>query len=251
MIKNLYSFLFVGIFSVSSFQLIADNPVTSDSQEPVVAAEEVSETVVAEESSSDTVAPASADDEVELTKISVTGSRIKRTDIEGPQPLVIITSDDIAKGGFLSVYEAVAAVAQNTGQETSGGIGAFQSAANANSINLRDFGPGRTLVLINGKRRANYPYPEGEGDASFSWNRIPISLVERIEILTSGASAIYGSDAVAGVINVILVNGLEDTSVQVRYSEHAPLTNRSTAESFSLELSGGKYFDNGSMVWGY
>jgi len=251
MIKNLYSFLFVGIFSVSSFQLIADNPVTSDSQEPVVAAEEVSETVVAEESSSDTVAPASADDEVELTKISVTGSRIKRTDIEGPQPLVIITSDDIAKGGFLSVYEAVAAVAQNTGQETSGGIGAFQAAANANSINLRDFGPGRTLVLINGKRRANYPYPEGEGDASFSWNRIPISLVERIEILTSGASAIYGSDAVAGVINVILVNGLEDTSVQVRYSEHAPLTNRSTAESFSLELSGGKYFDNGSMVWGY
>ncbi|MEL1233173.1 MAG: TonB-dependent receptor, partial [Candidatus Neomarinimicrobiota bacterium] len=174
-----------------------------------------------------------------------------RTDLEGPQPLVVITSDDINKGGFLSVYEAVASVSQNTGTNVVGGIGAFQDAANANSINLRDFGPGRTLILINGKRRANYPYPEGEGDASFSWNRIPISIVERIEILTAGASAIYGSDAVAGVINVILVDGLEDTSVQVRYSEHAPATNRTAGESFNVEISGGKYFDNGSMVWGY
>ena len=54
-----------------------------------------------------------------------------------------------------------------------------------NQLNLRDFGPGRTLVLVNGLRRANYPYPSGEGDASFNWNRIPIGIVERIEILTS------------------------------------------------------------------
>ena len=253
MIKNLYySFLFIMFFSVGAVQLNADNPVTPESEDSAPVVEQTSETVE-QEASAETSAPASAasDDEVELTKISVTGSRIKRTDLEGPQPLVVITSDDIDKGGFLSVYEAVASVAQNTGTNATGGIGAFQNAANANSINLRDFGPGRTLVLINGKRRANYPYPEGEGDASFSWNRIPISIVERIEILTSGASAIYGSDAVAGVINVILVDGLEDTSVQVRYSEHAPATNRTAGESFNVEISGGAYFDNGSMVWGY
>ena len=253
MIKNLYySFLFIMFFSVGAVQLNADNPVTPESEDSAPVVEQTSETVE-QEASTETSAPASAasDDEVELTKISVTGSRIKRTDLEGPQPLVVITSDDIDKGGFLSVYEAVASVAQNTGTNATGGIGAFQNAANANSINLRDFGPGRTLVLINGKRRANYPYPEGEGDASFSWNRIPISIVERIEILTSGASAIYGSDAVAGVINVILVDGLEDTSVQVRYSEHAPATNRTAGESFNVEISGGAYFDNGSMVWGY
>ena len=110
--------------------------------------------------------------------------------------------------------------------------------------------PGRTLVLVNGLRRANYPYPSGEGDASFNWNRIPIGIVERIEILTSGASAVYGADAVAGVVNIILVDGIEDTSVQVRVGAHQPFTNRSAGESVNIEISGGQYFDNGSMVWG-
>ena len=119
-----------------------------------------------------------------------------------------------------------------------------------NQLNLRDFGPGRTLVLVNGLRRANYPYPSGEGDASFNWNRIPIGIVERIEILTSGASAVYGADAVAGVVNIILVDGIEDTSVQVRVGAHQPFTNRSAGESVNIEISGGQYFDNGSMVWG-
>jgi iron complex outermembrane receptor protein len=190
MIKNFYySFFFIMLFSVGAVQLNADNPATPESEDSAQVVEQTSETVEQEaETSAETSAPESAasDDEVELTKISVTGSRIKRTDLEGPQPLVVITSDDINKGGFLSVYEAVASVSQNTGTNVVGGIGAFQDAANANSINLRDFGPGRTLILINGKRRANYPYPEGEGDASFSWNRIPISIVERIEILTAG-----------------------------------------------------------------
>ena len=256
-IKLNYTLFLVLVFSLLSAVLYADNPVTSGSEDTAVTTEveQASNNTVEEETTTEESDQTSAasEDEVELTKISVTGSRIKRTDIEGPQPLVIITSDQIERGGFLSVYEAVASVAQNTGSDESGsfGIGAFATAANANSINLRDFGPGRTLVLINGKRRANYPYPEGEGDASFSWNRIPISIVERIEILTAGASAIYGADAVAGVINIILVDGLEDTSIQVRYSEHAPATNRTAGESFNVEISGGKYFDNGSMVWGY
>ncbi|MEL1227035.1 MAG: Plug domain-containing protein, partial [Candidatus Neomarinimicrobiota bacterium] len=196
-IKLNYTLFLVLVFSLLSAVLYADNPVTSESEDTAVTTEveqasnnAVEEEITTEESDQTVAA---SEDEVELTKISVTGSRIKRTDIEGPQPLVIITSDQIERGGFLSVYEAVASVAQNTGADDtgSGGIGAFANAANANSINLRDFGPGRTLVLINGKRRANYPYPEGEGDASFSWNRIPISIVERIEILTAGASAIY------------------------------------------------------------
>jgi len=146
MIKNLYySFLFIMFFSVGAVQLNADNPVTLESEDSAPVVEQTSETVE-QEVTTESSEPAStaSDDEVELTKISVTGSRIKRTDLEGPQPLVVITSDDIDKGGFLSVYEAVASVAQNTGTNATGGIGAFQNAANANSINLRDFGPGRT-----------------------------------------------------------------------------------------------------------
>ena len=130
------------------------------------------------------------------------------------------------------------------------GLGGGSNASNTNQVNLRDFGPGRTLVLVNGKRRANYPYPSGDGDAAFNWNRIPIGIVERIEILTAGASAVYGADAVAGVINVILVDGMEDVSLQVRAGTHQPFTNRSSGESFNIEISGGGYFDNGSFVYG-
>ena len=130
------------------------------------------------------------------------------------------------------------------------GLGGGTNNASQNTINLRDFGPSRTLVLVNGKRRANYPYPSG-GDASFNWNRIPVGIVERIEILTAGASAIYGADAVSGVINIILVDGMEDFSVQVRYGEHQPATGRESGESVAIEMSGGKYFDNGSIVFGF
>ena len=250
--------LFLSVLLASNFALIsslyADNPGEVVSQADEVAEEVVTETVSesAPESteSSDESSSEASGDEVELSKISVTGSRIKRTDIEGPQPLVVITSDDIDQGGFLSVYEAVASVAQNTGQTVMDGLGGGSNNASNNQINLRDFGPGRTLVLVNGKRRANYPYPQGDGDASFNWNRIPIGIVERIEILTSGASAVYGADAVAGVINVILVDGMEDFSVQLRVGEHQPFTNQSSGESVNIEFSGGKYFDSGSVVFG-
>ena len=188
--------LFLSALLVSNFALIsslyADNP-----GEVVAQADDAAEEVVTETQAETASAPAESStsaaasgDEVELSKISVTGSRIKRTDVEGPQPLPIITSDDIDQGGFLSVYEAVASVAQNTGQTVMDQLGGGGNRSD-NQLNLRDFGPGRTLVLVNGLRRANYPYPSGEGDASFNWNRIPIGIVERIEILTSGASAIY------------------------------------------------------------
>ena len=246
--KNL---LILSLMLTSSL-MFADNPgveENSQSTDAEVETVEVQQEVAVESSEAQASSSASDSDSVELTKVSVTGSRIKRTDIEGQQPLVVITSDDIDQGGFLSVYEAVASISQNTGQTIMDGLGGGTNSASSNQINLRDFGPSRTLVLVNGKRRANYPYPSGGGDSSFNWNRIPIGIVERIEILTAGASAIYGADAVSGVINVILVDGMEDFSVQVRYGEHQPLTGRESGESVAVEFSGGKYFDNGSMVF--
>ena len=248
--RNIFFTLVFGFFA--STGVYADNPGTEEvAATPVAETSDVQEEVAMEASVSETSSSAADDsDSVELTKVSVTGSRIKRTDIEGPQPLVVITSDDIDQGGFLSVYEAVASISQNTGQTIMDGLGGGTNNASQNTINLRDFGPSRTLVLVNGKRRANYPYPSG-GDASFNWNRIPVGIVERIEILTAGASAIYGADAVSGVINIILVDGTEDFSVQVRYGEHQPGTGRESGESVGIEMSGGKYFDNGSMVFGF
>ena len=250
--------LFLSAFLVTNFMfaaaIYADNPgeesAVADTSAEEVVTETVAETSSEAVDSSSSSASGASGDEVELSKISVTGSRIKRSDIEGPQPLVVITSDDIDQGGFLSVYEAVASVAQNTGQTVMDGLGGGSNSASNNQINLRDFGPSRTLVLVNGKRRANYPYPSGEGDSSFNFNRIPIGIVERIEILTAGASAIYGADAVSGVVNVILVDGMEEFSIQARVGTHQPFTNNSSGESVSIEMSGGKYFDNGSIVFG-
>ena len=113
-----------------------------------------------------------------------------------------------------------------------------------NQLNLRDFGPGRTLVLVNGLRRANYPYPSGEGDASFNWNRIPIGIVERIEILTSGASAIYGADAVAGVINTVLKDDFDGLTMRVRQNWYDGFD----AKDNKVSIQWGKTMDDGSNL---
>ena len=222
----LFSFLAIG-FSLAAVAQEADS----------------AEEVVSEETVADS--DESAEDEVELTKISVTGSRIKRSEVEGPQPLVVITKEQIEQGGFISVYDAVSSVSQNTG-DFQGAIASGGFTPGAETINLRDFGPGNTLVLVNGKRRADYPFPYGGNDSVFNWNSIPISLVERIEILSSGASAIYGSDAVAGVVNVILIDGLEETSVRVRGGTHLD----GGGDNYNFEISGGGYTDRLSYAWG-
>jgi outer membrane receptor protein involved in Fe transport len=121
--RNLFFALVFGFFATTS--VYADNPGTEEvAATPVVESSDVQEEVAMEAEVSETPSSAADDsDSVELTKVSVTGSRIKRTDIEGPQPLVVITSDDIDQGGFLSVYEAVAALSQNTGQTVMDGLG--------------------------------------------------------------------------------------------------------------------------------
>ena len=222
----LFSFLAIG-FSLAAVAQEADS----------------AEEVVSEETVADS--DESAEDEVELTKISVTGSRIKRSEVEGPQPLVVLTKEQIEQGGFISVYDAVSSVSQNTG-DFQGAIASGGFTPGAETINLRDFGPGNTLVLVNGKRRADYPFPYSGNDSVFNWNSIPISLVERIEILSSGASAIYGSDAVAGVVNVILIDGLEETSVRVRGGTHLD----GGGDNYNFEISGGGYTDRLSYAWG-
>ena len=182
---------FLSLFFVATFSLVS---VAQDSEE-VVASEEVSE---------------SSDEDVEdVGRVTVTGSRIKRTDIEGASPLLVITRDDIDNAGFNTVFDAVSSLSQNTG-ETVGEQ--FQAGfnPNINAINLRDFGPGRTLVLVNGKRMADYPYPYNGEASSFNYASIPLAVVDRIEVLAAGASSIYGSDAIAGVINVITIDGLEE-----------------------------------------
>ena len=125
----------------------------------------------------------------------------------------------------------------------------FQAGFNASlqPINLRDFGPGRTLVLVNGKRTADYPFPYNGESASFNWGSIPLAAVERIEVLTSGASSIYGSDAVAGVINVILVDGLERQTARVVAG--GGVNQGSGGETLNLEFAGGGFGERYSYTY--
>jgi len=148
-----------------------------------------------------------------LERILVTGSRIKRTEYENANPIQIITAEEIKVKGFNTVYEALQANTAAVGSNQSG-----RSARNIETINLRGFGPNRTLFLINGKRVANYPRVY-DGDYNvFNISSIPIAVVEQIEIITSASSSIYGSDAVGGVVNIITKKNIDTTTINIKAS---------------------------------
>jgi outer membrane receptor protein involved in Fe transport len=159
-------------------------------------------------------ADAAQDEELEL--VVVTGSRIPTIQAEGPSPVTTITAEQIQARGFTTIQEVANSLTQITGtaqNETMGG----SFTQNANSLELRGLGPGRTLILIDGRRVADYPLPYN-GESNFvNLSTIPAAAVERVELLSSGASAIYGSDAVAGVLNIVLKKKLDSPlSVDVR-----------------------------------
>lgn len=134
-----------------------------------------------------------------LDAIEVTGSRLSRAAMEGALPVTVISRDDIAASGKISVADALRSSTFNSfGSYTSisGSSGQGQSVAS-----LRGLGSNRTLVLIDGRRVATSPSLQGSG---VDLNTIPLAAVERIEVLSDGASAVYGSDAIGGVINVLL-----------------------------------------------
>ncbi len=147
--------------------------------------------------------PAFAFEEAEaksVERIEVTGSRIARSELSQPTPVLVLDAKDIAKfgtpdlGSILSELPAIGSTDTLIGNNNS------NAAAGTSSADLRRLGSARTLVLINGKRHvAGTP-----GESTVDLSTIPAALIQRVEIITGGASAIYGSDAVSGVINVIL-----------------------------------------------
>ena len=137
------------------------------------------------------------DDAATLDVIEVTGSRIKRAAVEGALPVTVITRADIDVSGKVSVAELLQGSTFNSFGSLTPSSGS--SAQSFSELSLRGLGGGRTLVLIDGRRAPTSPQT-GEGQ---DLNTIPLAAVERIEILTDGASAIYGADAMGGVVNII------------------------------------------------
>jgi iron complex outermembrane recepter protein len=148
-----------------------------------------------------------------VIRIEVTGTNIPRTEGEAALPLQIITREDIERSGSASVAELMSKVSANVG-----GFNDQLSIGNQiqpfprpglSSVNLRGIGDGSTLVLINGRRVANYAFDGGAVDVS----AIPLAAIDRVEILKDGASAIYGTDAIAGVVNFILRKDFQGVEV--------------------------------------
>ncbi|MEO8524027.1 MAG: TonB-dependent receptor [Caldimonas sp.] len=138
-----------------------------------------------------------------LQRVEVTGSNIKRIDAESVAPVQIITRDQIQRSGQPTIADVLRNIPANTG----GSFGenfTNSFAPGSSGISLRGLGEKTTLVLINGRRTSNYGFAQNLQDSFVDLNSIPTSAVERVEILKDGASAIYGSDAIAGVVNIIL-----------------------------------------------
>lgn len=152
----------------------------------------------------------------QLERVTVTGTNIKRTDTETASPVQVLTRDDIEKTGKQSIQEVLRTVtADGQGSIPSSFSNGFASGSAA--VSLRGLGVNSTLVLVNGRRMTTYGLAD-DGTRNFvDLNSLPLEAVDRIEVLKDGASAIYGADAVGGVVNVILRKNYTGASIGGSY----------------------------------
>ena len=166
--------------------------------------------------------PKQTDDEVaredatNLEEILVTGSLIPREANTGISPITVVTSEDMAEKGLMSIGDVMDSLTENSGYtegKESNLLGRFTTGGQ--EVNIRGFGTGRTLILLNGRRLADYPLPFGGEQNGVDVGAIPMSALARVELLSSGASAIYGSDAIGGVLNFITKRDMDQTEANV------------------------------------
>ena len=176
-----------------------------------------------------------------IEKIQVTGSRINRTDMETASPVTVISDDFIVQSGYTSVEDILSnqpsAAGMNIGGTTNNGSGGSAT------VNLRGMGSQRTLVLLNGRRMVS----SGTGaDSSVDLNTIPVAMIKSIEILKDGASAVYGSDAIAGVVNIITKKDYEGSEVNLEASQ----TGHGDGSSYGFSALHGMQLGDGNLVVG-
>ncbi len=169
-----------------------------------------------------------------LDEVTVTGTRIQqRGDYASPNPITTIGSDDLQKLGIVNISDAMTQIPQNVSQFTpanTGGSAFFVGSTLANLRGLNPFFGTRTLTLVDSRRFI----PTTQGD-SVDLNFIPSNLIQRMEVVTGGASAAYGSGAISGVVNVILDKKLQGVKLDVDYGQ----TSQSDGDNYHVGLAGG------------
>lgn len=186
-------------------------------------------------------AAVAGDDSKPISEVLVTGSRIARSNEESATPLQALGTDEIRNSGSVSpgdVMRQLPALAAGVNSESSG---VSFNAAGLDLLDLRSLGFDRTLTLINGRRQVS----SNPSSTAVDLNTIPTPLIERVEIITGGASAVYGADAVSGVVNIILKKNFEGFQIDSQYG----LSQRTDAkrQDFSV-LAGTNFADNRGNV---
>ncbi len=183
-------------------------------------------------------------------KVEITGSRIKRVDAEGASPVEVIRREDIRRTGATSVREALETltVTSTNGATITDVNGSNTFAPGASQPSLRNLGAQSTLLLLNGRRIAIYPLPNFQETFS-NLDSIPLEAVERIEVLKVGGSAVYGSDAIAGVINVITRDSYQGVQVDGS-AQHSTKTGRFGEKSGSITAGIGDFSRDGYNILG-
>lgn len=170
--------------------------------------------------------------------IIVTGSRIRSPTLTSPSPIQVVTAQDIENTGLVDIQEVLQ---QNPAVGTPGAsrtTNTFGTSPGRSTVNLRNLGASRTLVLIDGRRSvAGVP-----GSSVVDLAMIPAAFVERVDVLTGGASAVYGSDAIAGVVNFIYKKDFEG----IRFNTQAGISERGDDSQYAANLTVGRNFADGA-----
>jgi outer membrane receptor protein involved in Fe transport len=161
----------------------------------------------------------------QVERIEITGTRLPQLNVEGPSPLTTLNAQDIKFDGHAKAEDLLNQLPQVF---TSQGSASSNGATGTANVNLRNLGPTRNLVLINGRRLPPGSPRSGSDSYAADLNQIPAPLIQRVELLTGGASAVYGSDAISGVVNFIMNDRFEGLQIDVdrsfyNHRQHSPV----------------------------
>ena len=173
--------------------------------------------------------------------IIITGSNIKRSDYEGPQAVAVYDSQRISELGVRSLTDLLQKLPQSASSLTEATNTGLSFSPGAAGISLRGLGVSSTLVLLNGRRVAPFPLAANGTEAFVDLNSIPLSAIERVEILKEGASAIYGSDAIAGVVNIILKSSYQGVEEETYYGNTTDSDSAIFRQSFTSGFSNERF----------
>ncbi|UYY58773.1 TonB-dependent receptor domain-containing protein [Sphingomonas sp. S2-65] len=182
-------------------------------------------------------APSAQSEPVQAEEVVVTGSRIARPTLDSPIPVTSVSVADLTRTGGVVIGDALNDLPSLRSTYSQANSTQYIGTSGVNFLDLRGLGPSRTLVLVNGRRHIT----SSEGEFIVDTNTIPTDLIDRVDIVTGGSSAVYGSDAMAGVVNFVLKRNFEGA----RLNAQAGLSDKGDRGTYRLSGTFGKNFSEG------